>query len=364
MFYISENIEFGGHEIASVSLAKFFIEKKNISVQFCVNKRNLKFQKYLRKNNLEYCTNKSTVLNPLLNLFNPFYHFHIYYILKQRLDDIILVSGNMDFNLTALVYSKFLNKKSFIYLPFIPKYSVISRNKFLGYLRDLLHLFFYNLSTRFILINENDISILMKKNKKAQDILIFENIINSSKIMWNELPKSFDTYRIALPGRLVKRQKNQQMAIKIFKKLISKNKNLRINFFGTGPDLFTLKVLVNNESLTEFVKFEGHVENLPEYIINNFHLVLFTTRYEGVPLTLLELINSGIPIVGSNIPIHNFYLQASDIFNDSDEAVKIIEQYINGTKKFQQRRLNNTSLKIEQNEYNLNLIEKNGHCFR
>ena len=67
MIFISETIEFGGHEIASTILAKFFFEKNNIEILFYVNQHNTSFKNFLNANNIKYKTTNATKLYPLFN---------------------------------------------------------------------------------------------------------------------------------------------------------------------------------------------------------------------------------------------------------------------------------------------------------
>ena len=123
-------------------------------------------------------------------------------------------------------------------------------------------------------------------------------------------------------------------ALEILKELHFLGLDVSMVFMGSGKDLSLIKNKSTELGLDNYVVFSGHVFNMIETILLDFDLVLFTSKYEGIPLTLLELINSGIPIVGSDIDVHKIYLRSSDIFNSKDEAVEIILSYLLRNKHF------------------------------
>ena len=97
---------------------------------------------------------------------------------------------------------------------------------------------------------------------------------------------------------------------------------------------------------------------------SDFDLVLFTSKYEGIPLTLLELINSGIPIVGSNIDVHKTYLRNSDIFKSKNEAVEIISSYIKNKKSFYPKKKYDYKVVEKRNSKNIKKFFRDDSGFR
>lgn len=70
---------------------------------------------------------------------------------------------------------------------------------------------------------------------------------------------------------------------------------------GGGEDLFAMREKVANEGLTETVVFLGERSDVPARM-READLYLNTSLYEGMPLTLLEAMASGLPIIASDVP--------------------------------------------------------------
>ncbi|WP_445718947.1 glycosyltransferase [Flavobacterium sp.] len=114
------------------------------------------------------------------------------------------------------------------------------------------------------------------------------------------IQQAFDTkklpfdYCIAV-GRLV--------ALKQFDKLIESysksnlpSKNIHLVILGTGEEQSKLEQLVTNLQMNDFVHLLGFKEDVFDYISNAKFLVL-SSKYEGFPMTILEALSLGTPVV-------------------------------------------------------------------
>lgn len=333
MIIYSESNEYGGHEKATISLVNYFHVEKNLNVKYHINKSNTLFFEAIKSDNKYVDTNGSTDRYPLFNLLNPCYYLRVFRLLNKSDERIIFASGNMDFNLVPILIAFLLNKNSILYIPFVPNYKKINKNTLIGTLRDNFHNVFFKLLSEVILIKESDEKIIRLRNDKLKSLVI-ENVIKKVDFKWKKDNKKIKKFKIVVPGRLVVSQKNQLQALEILKELHFLGLDVSMVFMGSGKDLSLIKNKSTELGLNNYVVFPGHVFNMIETILLDFDLVLFTSKYEGIPLTLLELINSGIPIVGSDIDVHKIYLRSSDIFNSKEEAVEIICSYLLRNKHF------------------------------
>ena len=346
MIIYSESNEYGGHESATISLVNMFLDEKRVNVKYHINNSNSLFMEAIKIDNKNVELNSSTNKYPLFNLLNPSYYLKVFRLLNKTDETILFASGNMDFNLVPILIANLLNKNAILYIPFLPNYKTLSKNLLIGMFRDKLHNIFFKLISSVILIKESDIKLIKLRNSNIKTLIV-ENVIAETDLKWKKNNEKREIYKIVVPGRLVISQKNQLQALDILKDLHSIGLNVSITFMGKGPDLNLIKQKSNELGLNNSVNFTGHVSNMIETILLDFDLVLFTTKYEGIPLTLLELINSGIPIVGSNIDVHKTYLRNSDIFNSNKEAADIICSYLLHDKSF-----------ISNNKYDYNAIKK------
>lgn len=69
---------------------------------------------------------------------------------------------------------------------------------------------------------------------------------------------------------------------------------------GDGPLLDSIQELVRKYKMEDRVHFEGMVNNVPNYLAKTDLLVLIT-NWEGLPISTLEGLAFGLPVVGSNV---------------------------------------------------------------
>ncbi len=102
----------------------------------------------------------------------------------------------------------------------------------------------------------------------------------------------------------VSAQKNYGLLIDVAKALKSLN-NLdplpRFRIAGGGAELQTLRQKVAEDGLRDIVEFLGERSDVPE-LMQESDLYLNVSLYEGMPLTLLEAMASGLPIVATDVP--------------------------------------------------------------
>ena len=96
--------------------------------------------------------------------------------------------------------------------------------------------------------------------------------------------------------------KGVKYLIKAMKIISPKNANTRLMLVGDGDERGNLEKLVKGLSLEEYVKFVGKVPNekVPEYMAASDVFVL-PSLSEGFPVTVLEAMASGVPIIATNV---------------------------------------------------------------
>jgi glycosyltransferase involved in cell wall biosynthesis len=69
---------------------------------------------------------------------------------------------------------------------------------------------------------------------------------------------------------------------------------------GEGPDLAALEELSRKLGLATRVRFLGFIKEMAE-LYQNLDLLLLTSHFEGTPLTVLEALAMGVPVVASEV---------------------------------------------------------------
>jgi glycosyltransferase involved in cell wall biosynthesis len=87
--------------------------------------------------------------------------------------------------------------------------------------------------------------------------------------------------------------------IKAFSILRDDNKDLTLRIYGEGSEESTLKKLVHELDLDDFVKFYGKVEDIAG-AMQAMDIFVLSSLYEGFGLVLLEAMYNQVPIIASN----------------------------------------------------------------
>ena len=107
---------------------------------------------------------------------------------------------------------------------------------------------------------------------------------------------SYD-YDVIFLGRLAP-EKNPQRLIQIISIACRKKKNLKVAIVGSGSLDEEIKRLAAEKGVTDNITFFGFVQN-PMKILHDSKLMIFVSLWEGTPMSGLEAMALGIPIVST-----------------------------------------------------------------
>lgn len=161
------------------------------------------------------------------------------------------------------------------------------------------------LSTHIVAVSESTREFLVNHERVARDrVTAIHNGIDTdayqprpdlrraSREKWG-LPA--DAFIVGGIGRLTY-QKN----FELFLNIAAQIQNAFFVIGGTGEDEAALRAQVARLGFGERVKFLGYVGDMPS-LWPALDCLLLTSRYEGLPITILEAMACGVPIVASNL---------------------------------------------------------------
>jgi glycosyltransferase involved in cell wall biosynthesis len=183
-----------------------------------------------------------------------------------------------------------------------------------------LHIDNYNLVPRvFYLTAERFLSLFTRKfvcvSKSEFNRVIAAKIASASKVVIinNGVEINHGTVDEKLLDNQVKTilhvtrfdfAKNSLLLIAVIEALKEKKIFFKFIIIGYGEEEQDFKNKITKKNLESYVEMKGTAENLQNYLRESFCLIS-TSRWEGMPLAVMEAMSSGIPVVAANVSGNN-----------------------------------------------------------
>ncbi len=162
--------------------------------------------------------------------------------------------------------------------------------------------------SRYVAISNKVKSVLINSlNLKPEEIVTIYNGIDLNKFKINQKNNS-EVKKIISIGRLTK-AKDYPNLFRALDKLIPKlnKQNIplpSVNIVGTGKLEKELKTLTSKMNLDNIVSFLGVRQDIPE-LLKESDIYVMSSEWEGLSISLIEALASGIPIVATNAGSNN-----------------------------------------------------------
>ncbi|MCK5211615.1 glycosyltransferase [Candidatus Parcubacteria bacterium] len=135
-----------------------------------------------------------------------------------------------------------------------------------------------------------------------------------------------DSFSIGSVGRL-SYQKNYDFLINLFPKILHIIPNAKLIIIGEGEDRVKLQEMIKTKQLEKSVFLTGEIIASAKYL-SAFDLFVLPSRYEGLPLTLIEALFAGLPMLVTKVGGN------AEILNDSADQMYKLNDKENFLKKF------------------------------
>jgi len=143
---------------------------------------------------------------------------------------------------------------------------------------------------------------------KTNGVFVMHNAIQTGDFEYDESERDAIRKKLAIDDKFVIGsigrfcpQKNQMFLLEVFEQVSCDRPNAVLALVGGGEDEVTLKEFVGLKKLEDKVLFLG-VRNDVNKLINAFDLFVLPSRYEGLPVTLVEVqVNGLTALVSKNI---------------------------------------------------------------
>jgi glycosyltransferase involved in cell wall biosynthesis len=112
-------------------------------------------------------------------------------------------------------------------------------------------------------------------------------------------PVETGIWRLACVARLDPSAKGQDLLLQVLGHSRWRERPVEVNLFGTGPWEVGLNKLADFLRLKS-VRFHGHVDDVSSIWAGN-HILVLPSRFEGLPLALVEAMWCGRPAIVTNV---------------------------------------------------------------
>ena len=102
-------------------------------------------------------------------------------------------------------------------------------------------------------------------------------------------------------GRFSPMHKGFDLLIQAFALFAQKNQDWQLDIVGDGPEKAQLAQMISENNLEKRVKLHPFTNEIQKYY-STASIYVLSSRWEGMPLVLVEAMSHGLPIIASDIP--------------------------------------------------------------
>lgn len=149
---------------------------------------------------------------------------------------------------------------------------------------------------------------------------LFENQIGcelpNAEVVWNPFNVSFDAaplwptlteggeLRLACVARLHPPSKGQDLILEALADPAWRDRSWYLTFYGEGPMRHTIERMVERLGLLAHIKFAGFVTSVEKIWTEN-HALVMSSRYEGMPLSMVEAMLCARAVLATDVAGHS-----------------------------------------------------------
>lgn len=102
-------------------------------------------------------------------------------------------------------------------------------------------------------------------------------------------------------GRFSPKHKGFDLLIQAYALFAQKNQDWQLDIVGDGPEKAQLAQMISENNLEKRVKLHPFTNEIQKYY-STASIYVLSSRWEGMPLVLVEAMSHGLPIIASDIP--------------------------------------------------------------
>lgn len=304
---------FGGHELISLKGLDALLSAGHTLDVVCSNS-NLELlravrmleKSYLGQCNVHLRNYRTRSLQIARTWLSPLLAFKLYRMIQALDPDRILVlQGDIEQGSEIVVPAAIAGVTVVSYVPMVM--SGAERSIKFAFVRDVLSSGIYKLVPRFIVIADYFRDQALKRG--AKDVRVVPNCVDDAfiskpirrSLMRKQLGISENEFISGFVGRISYQQKGIDRLIELLTCDIEYFCANRLLIVGAGKDLIRLKRDLKERGIADCVIL-CHWDNERVSYFDVMDVFLCASRFEGVPLTILEAMSRGVPVISTDLP--------------------------------------------------------------
>lgn len=122
-------------------------------------------------------------------------------------------------------------------------------------------------------------------------------------------------------------QKNPELFLQVAESAVRENAKLKFIWVGDGPLLEKCRKVVKDKSLEKNIRFVGYSKRPCQYFAKS-DIFLSTSRYEGLPFSVIEAMSFGLPLILTSVVGHKELVEGNGYLVTPDQMASngILEQ--------------------------------------
>lgn len=307
VLFFSDCRDYGGHEVMAAEAARFIVEGDRLSfMMFRGNPRLRARISQIAGVNIQLHDYVSSRLQEIRSFVSLRARRDLARHMARLCPDLIVViQGRIELGSIGLLAARSVGARIVSYLPLAHSLS-LAGNPMGARARDWIDRYYYAIPDRFITVSES-MKALIKSHGVTAPISVAHNGIDLSKhsiISKREardrLSLPLDRFVLTLSGRVVYRQKGQDFVVEAMQRHRDLLDGLHLVILGDGPDLADLRQRVVSAGLTRDITILPWTDQVSAVYCASDAL-LIASRFEGVPIVMLEGMYHRLPIIATRV---------------------------------------------------------------
>lgn len=324
----SDATVYGGHEMTLCDAVDGIVESGQFDVVIMVSQKNSRFRQRLsalqhsvRVIETEFETERGDVFRALFSTKKV-------RLIAERMrslsPDVVIVSqGAIGLSACGLKAAKRIPAHVVSFLPMAHSVSLVRGCRSISVvMQEILYRYLYTIPDCFFTICQSTAELLRNNyGIKPDNIAVSYYGVEAKEkppVSYKKAKAPFESKRIGIIGRVEFIQKRHDFFLRAFATSDLRD-NSEIYIIGDGPDLEQCKELTLQLGIAARVHFEGWVKDVQSWY-RYLDLVALPSRFEGLPLVLIETMLYGVPIVASRVDGMKEFLPDQWLFDEGDEG--------------------------------------------